>query len=302
MATKDDDKKAPLTKAEINKRHREKKKASSNSSKIPPVEKPILAAPEQSQETENISSHSLAIIAPPNEIPTSSSKEIFSIKESDLSSSEIKIKRGEIIFSIFFSISISILLCIFQAETYIEDKMSEPKSWAASILCEIGLCYLAIYLRSSFLSFVLWISLFSYSLATMSYGLYKTKSVKTEEVKISKIEEDQEKTKRETLRDLFESSKIAFDISASKGHITSANKILTEMKELGDKIEVEAPSVPKIVVSKDEDLINFQAYGLIALRGLLMILNALLVHRIFSFFSLESSVLQGYKSDVIRNA
>jgi len=307
--------------------------------KIPPAETPIVSEPvlektsaeqPQSQESENISSHSLAVISPPNEIASSSSKpsflseeidlssskpsflseEIdlssskpsFLSEEIDLSSSKIKKERGEIIFSIFFSISISILLCIFQAETYIEDGMSEPKSWAASVICEIGLCYLAISLRSSFLSFLLWITLFSYSLATMSYGLYKTKLVKTEEVKISKIEEDQEKTKRETLRDLFESSKIAFDISASKGHITSANKILTEMKEIGDKIEEESPSVLKTAVSKDEDLINFQAYGLIALRAILMILNALLIHRIFSFFSLESSVLQGYKREVMRNA
>ncbi len=293
--------------------------------KIPPAETPIVSEPvlektsaeqPQSQESENISSHSLAVISPPNEIASSSSKPSFSSEEIDLSSSKpsflseeidlssskIKKERGEIIFSIFFSISISILLCIFQAETYIEDGMSEPKSWAASVICEIGLCYLAISLRSSFLSFLLWITLFSYSLATMSYGLYKTKLVKTEEVKISKIEEDQEKTKRETLRDLFESSKIAFDISASKGHITSANKILTEMKEIGDKIEEESPSVLKTAVSKDEDLINFQAYGLIALRAILMILNSLLIHRIFSFFSLESSVLQGYKREVMRNA
>lgn len=183
---------------------------------------------------------------------------------------------------ISLSVSITVLLCYFQAHTYIEDGMSKPLSWAISIVCETSLCYLSTTLKASRMSQLLWSSIFSYSLATMSYGLFKDEAFKKAVVTKEDASHEKDEIRLETLRETFDSTRQAFSLSIEKGQIRNAQNLIKSMEDLSEKMTEKRENMPQIETAKANELLRYEAYGLIVLRAILMILNAVLIHRIFS--------------------
>lgn len=193
-------------------------------------------------------------IEPPQEIQETEEKTVWKTK-----------RQPEFFFQVFLSISITSLLIYFQAEAYSEDDLITPLNCAVSIICEISLLYLSGTLRRSFVSWFLFLSLFFYNLGVMTFHV-KQKEIK----KISlEIKNDPAEIMRQ---DIFEKAIISFDLSARKSETGNTAKILKMMSDIRAEQPKEKP--PMI------QLHEIEAFGLIILRAILMLLNALLIHRI----------------------
>lgn len=197
--------------------------------------------------------------------------------------------RIETLVTVSLSVSITVLLCYFQSRVYVSEGDSEPLSWAVATICEVCLCILSMRLTVSF-DRILFYFLFSYNLATMSFGLLKIKSVNLADVSEAKLKknalEKTETRKQKALQELFDSTRLAFDRATDRGQIKNSQNLLKVMQETGEKLgEKEVPPAIKEIkkeASVDPDLIVYKAVGLIVLRAILMLINALFIHRIFS--------------------
>ena len=170
-----------------------------------------------------------------------------------------------LILKISLCVSITSLLIYFQAAAYSDSKVIEPLGVTISIVCEISLLYLSVSLRRSFVSCFLFGVLFIYNLGVMSFAIKREETQKT----ISEIREDPNEIMR---RSLFEKAISSYDLSAAKRETGNTTKILKMMKD----ISTEQPSKEPPML----ELYKIEAFGLIILRAILMLLNALLIHRI----------------------
>lgn len=172
------------------------------------------------------------------------------------------------VFPILLCVSITSLLVYFQAQAYSDGNLIKPLDCAVSIVCEISLLYLSASLRHSFASWVLFLALFVYNLGVMTFAVRRDETKKT----LTEIREDPKETMK---RDLFQRALVSYDLSAMRKESGNMNKSLSLMKEVSAEREVKEEK-PMI------ELYKIEAFGLIVLRAILMLLNALLIHRIFN--------------------
>lgn len=178
-------------------------------------------------------------------------------------------QRLGVTVTVTLSVSITVLLCYLHAETYLEDGIAKPLSWAFAITFEALFVYFSALLsRSSLWCVTFFMAMFSYSLATMSYGVYKKYALQT-----AVTQRDQ--AKQRALAEIFNSTKLLAEAAAGIGAITKGAAFLKSLEEAGEKVG----EPPK---SLDGQVYVFQAIGLIVLRAIFMIGNAVLIHRIFS--------------------
>jgi hypothetical protein len=163
-------------------------------------------------------------------------------------------------------ISITCLLCYFQAVAYAPKESLEPLHWAIAIVCEISLCYLSASLNISWASRFLFAALFTYNIGVMTYAIKRDETIKT----IKEIKGDTDEKMRQ---ELFAKTMIAFDLSA-KRHETGNTARFIKILEDTTKSPVAPMAKPMLNVLK------FESISLIVLRAILMLLNALLIHRI----------------------
>lgn len=173
-----------------------------------------------------------------------------------------------LIFQGCLCISITSLLIFFQAEAYSNTKTIEPLNIAVSMICEISLLYLSGSLSRSFVSSFLFCCLFAYNIAVMSFAVLReeTKKVATE------ITEDPKEVMK---RSIFERAISSYDLSASKKETWNTTKILKIMRDISTEPEIKE-------VKPMVELYKVEAFGLIILRAILMLLNAVLIHRILN--------------------
>lgn len=192
-------------------------------------------------------------------------------------SSQVSVEtRLSMFVSVSLSVSITVLLCYFQADAYIKDKMVESLAYSISIICETVFLYVSASLRRSFIYPILFLAMFSYNLGIMSYPVYKNHS-------IQKNDTDLNETKLDVLGDVFEKAKTAFDLAAARGQIKNARSLITTLEKFGEKIAEPVLSENKEEkIFLDKEVLLFQAISLIALRAILMLFNAVLIHRILA--------------------
>lgn len=172
-----------------------------------------------------------------------------------------------LMFPISLCISVTSLLIYFQAQAYSEDNSITPLNCAVSIICEISLLYLSGTLRRSFVSWFIFLSLFVYNLGVMTFH------VKQKEVK--KIALEIKNDPAEIMRqDTFEKALVSFDLSAKKRETGNTAKIIKILTDIRAEEPKEKP--PMI------QLYKIETFGLVILRAILMLFNALLVHRILN--------------------
>jgi hypothetical protein len=180
--------------------------------------------------------------------------------------SVLSLKIFETLLSVLLCLFISVLLVFFQADTYLEDGMSKALSYALSIQCETALLYLSASLRASYVSRALFMAIFLYTLGAMSYGVLKKESLKTD-LAVSELAAE---SRREAV---FERAKRSFDLFEERGQSKNAQKSFKAMEDLLEKLE-------KPKGHFDLRLYKIEAFGLVILRAIMMLLNALLVHRL----------------------
>ncbi len=180
---------------------------------------------------------------------------------------EPKKRKPQFIFQCLLSVLITCLLIFFQAQAYSNTKTIEPLSVAISVICEISLLYLSVSIRRSFVSAFLFSSLFVYNLGVMSFSIFRDETKKT----VLELSEDaNEKMKRS----LFEMAVKTHDLSAARKETGNATKILKLMKDISE-------NRPQETTKTITALYKIESIGLIILRAILMLLNAVLIHRIF---------------------
>lgn len=156
--------------------------------------------------------------------------------------------------------AITSLLIFFQAQTYLEDAMNPWLAWSIAIVCEASLCYLSFSLRRSLVSCLLFASLFIYTLGTMTYGIKKDEAIKTGEIESHTV-----------IKESLDRAQAGFDLALSKKESGSMAKYMKTIEALSDDL-TKTPSV-------GAGIVQFQSYWIIALRAILMLINATLVHR-----------------------
>lgn len=165
-------------------------------------------------------------------------------------------------------ISVTSLLCYFQAVAYAPKDSLEPLHWAIAIICEISLCYLSGSLHISWASRSLFACFFSYNLAVMTYSIERDKTIKSSK----EIKEDIGEIMKQ---ELFTKAKTAFDISAKRQESGNVSKFLKTMEDTAKMTA--SPEAAQMI-----NVFKFEAVSLVILRAILMLLNALLIHRILT--------------------
>lgn len=187
----------------------------------------------------------------------------------------------ETLLQVSLCVSITSLLIYFQYTAYISSESLEPLSLAMSGVCEISLLYLSASLRQSFVACFLFVCLFAYNLGVMSFSVMRDEIKKTE---LETMEDPKEVMKR----DIFKRAVSSFDLSLSKKETWNTNKILKIMTDVSKEVEVKEAK-PML------ELFKIEAIGLIVLRAILMLLNALLIHRILSVSRVTISPMESGK-------
>lgn len=182
---------------------------------------------------------------------------------------ELIIVKPSLFFSLAFIIGVTSLLVFFQASTYLGEGMSAYLAWGIAIACELSLWYLTILFsvkRNRFLIGVLFLSFFSYVLGTMAYGIKKN-----EVIEVSRIEEND--VNSTLLKESVRKTQEALDLAISRkesGNVARNMKVLSDLTKRLEKPTVENEAQTGIV--------EVRSIGLIFLRALLMLINAIGIH------------------------
>lgn len=158
---------------------------------------------------------------------------------------------------------ISMLLTYFQAEVYLNDGMHSWLAWSIAGICELSLLYLSVQMRSKAVARFLFVAMFVYSLGIMSYGIKKVESVRLSETGSHRALVSNVETVRQAL-DLAVSRK-------ESGNVSQRLKILGDLTS-----QLDSARNPR--VSADALMLDAQSVGFIALRAILMLISAMLVH------------------------
>lgn len=102
----------------------------------------------------------------------------------------------------------------------------------------------------------------------MSFSVMRDETKKT----LSEIREDPKEVMK---RSIFQKALSSYDLSSARKETGNVTKILKIMKDISEEpIKIERPML---------ELYKIEASGLIILRAILMLLNAVLIHRIFKW-------------------
>lgn len=163
-------------------------------------------------------------------------------------------------------LAITSLLIYFQTDVFIKDKINFWLSFSIAVTIEASLCYLSLSLKNK-ISAVLFFSLFFYSLGTMSYSLL----IFSQEMS---IKSDAYVMSREIFLKNIEQTRKSLEISQEKKDLHSSIRFT---KILENQIH-DLNSLTPILNKKWFD---FQSYWFILLRAILMLLNSVLIHRLW---------------------
>jgi hypothetical protein len=158
-------------------------------------------------------------------------------------------------------VSIISLLIYFQTTTYMEDLgLDLVTSVSISAICEGSLVYLSFAMRRSIASAFLFLSLFTYTLGTMSYGIKNTEAI-----------EENRFLNQTVLKDNLRRAQEAFDLAQDRKETGYASRHLKTIERMSSEID------ETIVETR---LTRFKTFWFISLRAILMLVSALIVHRV----------------------
>lgn len=180
---------------------------------------------------------------------------------------KIILSAPAVFFAVLIIVAVSSLLTYFQAEVYLKEGF-DLISWPLAVICELSLVSLAAFFAAGYhkkTALILFVGMFLYSLGTMSYDL-KMSKVK----EIVAVETGGEKSILQTtsLKQAQEALAVAIKKQES-GNISRHAQTVAELTKLMSKDGG---------LSSTAALITYKYDGLIFLRGLLMLINAFLIH------------------------
>lgn len=187
---------------------------------------------------------------------------------------EVALETPSLFFTLAFVFGVTSLLVFFQASTYLGEAMSPLLAWGIAITCELSLCYVTILFslkQNRFFTGLLFIAFFSYVLGTMAFGIKKK-----EGVEIYKISETDSNSS--LLRESIRKTQAALDLAISRkesGNVARGTKALADLSaQMGKGMGSQHPAA---------ELIETRSIGLIFLRALLMLINAIAIHHVIVF-------------------
>jgi hypothetical protein len=187
---------------------------------------------------------------------------------------EVAFERPSLFFTLAFVFGVTSLLFFFQATTYLGEAISPFLAWGIAMTCELSLCYVTILFslkRNRFFTGLLFIAFFSYVLGTMAYGIKKN-----EGVEMHKITESDSNSN--LLRESIRKAQAALDLAISRkesGNVARGTKTLADLStQLEKSMGSQNPAA---------ELVETRSLGLIFLRALLMLINAIAIHHIIVF-------------------
>jgi hypothetical protein len=179
---------------------------------------------------------------------------------------------------------LTILLICMQVEFYNHHEVSKGFAVPLAISCELSLVML-VYLRfqhrfRNFLRLAAYLLLFSYVVGGLSFDVFYTKRMDSQSQKPTLKETEI----NEKIKILTKSLEVA-----TKGRSWSNMKFFgDELNSLGAQLDgVRSSSSLGI---KDEDMIMTSAVFIIVLRGLLILINSLLVEKLLEIFTVNQAL------------
>lgn len=190
-----------------------------------------------------------------HDVYESSWKRIFSL-----------IKHPYFFMNFLFISGITFVLVVLQNEAY--QALGQSMSLPISIICEVGLVMLAAFKFTGWKKLcgvIVALLLFGYNLGLMSFDIVQTEDKKTAEA----LNENFEVTSLKKELRLAQAAQENAIKKEESGNIKFYSKQIQELrKDIQDQSTV--------IVSAEKSLVK--NWGLVALRAILMLLNALLVH------------------------
>lgn len=241
----------------------------------------LQVVPEASQPiTPQISEASHSVSSPSHSPKTVQKQKIETMKhtetvnEPDLSAwrqFEVLIERPSLFFTMIFILGNTSLLTYFQASTYLNENMSPILAWTIALVCELALAYLTVLIslkQCRFFAGVLFLSLFAYTLGTMAYGVKKNEVVSVNKAVDSDVD-------AKLLRENIQRTQAALDIALARKESGNIARYTKALETISTQLLEKRPQASLSIA-----MIETQSTGLIFLRALLMLVGALLLHRV----------------------